>query len=133
MSGGHTACRPTPASGLTHASFASGRLRTGMVWLKRQTRKLSYAVVTRLMGLGTGDWGLGWEALSAEEPSSAVRASRPSPQSPVPVVQSPVLRFKIPYPDTPTHPSMSPSADHPRSASAAVTAMGCSDSLSAHR
>src|SRR5690242_14651683 len=41
-------------------------------------------------GLGTGDWGLGRDAISAENPSSAVIASRPSPQSLVPVVQSPV-------------------------------------------
>ena len=36
-------------------------------------------------GLGTRDWGLGREALSAEKFSSPVEASRPSPQSPVPL------------------------------------------------
>ena len=39
-------------------------------------------------GLGTGDWGLGQEPSIATEASSALRASRPSPQSPVPSPQS---------------------------------------------
>ena len=34
--------------------------------------------------IGTGDWGLDREAISAEETSSAVMASQPSPQSLVP-------------------------------------------------
>jgi len=39
-------------------------------------------------GLGTGDWGLGQEPSIATEASSALRASPPSPQSPVPSSQS---------------------------------------------
>jgi len=41
-----------------------------------------------MWGLGTGDWGLGRDAITPDEPSSAVTASRPSPQSPVPSPQS---------------------------------------------
>src|SRR5690349_22687430 len=48
-----------------------------------------------LSGLGTGDWGLGRDAISAEEISSAVEGSRPSPQSPVPAAQSPVPSPRI--------------------------------------
>jgi hypothetical protein len=36
---------------------------------------------TEKQGLGTGDWGLGREAISGEETSSWREASRPSPQS----------------------------------------------------
>jgi homocysteine S-methyltransferase len=41
----------------------------------------------RVSGLGTRDWGLGREALRAEDASVAVEGSRPSPQSPVPSPQ----------------------------------------------
>jgi len=43
-------------------------------------------VITGDWGLNNGDWGLGREATTAEEASSPVIASRPSPQSPVPAV-----------------------------------------------
>jgi hypothetical protein len=40
------------------------------------------------MDIGTGDWGLGRDAIGAEEASAAVEGSLPSPQSPVPSPQS---------------------------------------------
>jgi len=48
-------------------------------WVADRVRSLAGAT-----GLGTADWGLGRQAIGAEEVSSPVRASRPSPQSPVP-------------------------------------------------
>jgi hypothetical protein len=48
-------------------------------WVADRVRSLAGTT-----GLGTADWGLGRQAISAEEVSSPVRASRPSPQSPVP-------------------------------------------------
>ena len=39
---------------------------------------------TENQGLGTRDWGLGRDAITAEAGSSALMASRPSPQSLVP-------------------------------------------------
>jgi ribosomal protein S18 acetylase RimI-like enzyme len=49
-----------------------------------------YVIVGAFWGLGTGDWGLGREPSLGAEGSTGVKASLPSPQSPVPVVQSPV-------------------------------------------
>src|SRR5262252_9512362 len=46
-----------------------------------QSCEPSELCLTLLQGLGTRDWGLGRDAISAEEASSGVRASRPSPQS----------------------------------------------------
>jgi len=54
-------------------------------WVADRVRSLAGTT-----GLGTGDWGLGRDALTGEETSSALIASRPSPQSPVPSPQSPV-------------------------------------------
>ena len=42
---------------------------------------------SRLSGLGTGDWGLGREAIRAEDATTRREVSRPSPQSPVPSPQ----------------------------------------------
>ena len=50
-----------------------------------------------LQGLGTGDWGLGRGAPTAEEASKAVEGSQPSPESPVP---SPRIKVFTTRPDT---------------------------------
>ncbi len=49
---------------------------------------LAALVAALTWGLGTGDWGLGGEPSTAAEASTALIASRPSPQSPVPSPRS---------------------------------------------
>src|SRR6185503_8757080 len=50
--------------------------------------------VTGTSGLGTGDWGLGREAIATVEGSSVLLASRPSPESLVPSPRSNSFLFE---------------------------------------